>query len=73
MYFITRIIKHKGIQILQAKTTVNYYNKIKLKYKNIVIKSKTIEQKQLTLQTIVFCKLKKLKIKRRFYKTLKNI
>lgn len=29
MYFSTKTIKNKGIQILQAKTTVNYHNKIK--------------------------------------------
>lgn len=31
MYFSTKTIKHKGIQILQAKATVNYHNKIEVK------------------------------------------
>lgn len=31
MYFSTKAIKNKGIQILQAKTKFNYHNKIKIK------------------------------------------
>lgn len=39
MYFSTKTIKKKGIQILQDKTTVNFHNEINQNIKNIVIES----------------------------------